>query len=99
MAWILYRKYKDGTLEWRETSTGDSIVVENIGNGRWELSRGLNRLSINGTIFRSKSKAIASAKALMKLKRTKNDFKPEKKGVGWFVAFEQEQNPKSDMVG
>ena len=97
MAWILYRKHKDGTLEWRETSSGDSIVVENIGNGRWELSRGLNRLNINGTIFRSKSKAIASAKALMKIKRKKG-FKKERRGVGWFIAFEEEQNPKSDMV-
>ena len=97
MVW-LKKTYKDGTIEWQEIESGRSVLVERVGNG-WEVSRGFGEWDImrKSPLFKSKQKAIAYAKKLMKPKATSRGRTKRNGGIGWYIAFENEENPKSSM--
>lgn len=95
MAWVRYRTYTDGSIEWRDTETGKSVSVIKVSGG-WEVEDNLP--SIANKVFKSKQKAIRYARSLMK-SNNRNDkiFGGNGKEWGWMVAFGEEENPRTDL--
>ena len=63
--WKLYKTHKDGTIEWRNNDK--VLLVENIGNGKWEIAKGFDDWYFTNPnpIYKNKQQAINHAKKIM----------------------------------